>query len=307
MLLTSSKSSLPTLLFPILGVLVGALTLVVVGCTGDSSSSSVQMSNPDGLVVFLAASDIALGTARIPLNILMLDGTRLDHPADRLEVTYSPPDSDESRRVSDLKWRAWPVRSGGYTATMTFDSVGLWKIKVRSIDDGLLPGWGSVLVKSATDAPDIGDPAPLTATKTTPPDGNLRSITSAPVPDESLYSISFDDAVASGLPTVISFSTPAYCQSGTCGPQTEVLSQLDDTYGDRANFIHVEIFDNPEEMLATGDPSLGVESPVIEAWGFRTEPWTFIVDGRGIVISRFEAFVTAGEIEENLLPLLEGA
>jgi hypothetical protein len=190
---------------------------------------------------------------------------------------------------------------------MTFDSVGLWKIKVRSIDDGLLPGWGSVLVKSATDAPDIGDPAPLTATKTTPPDGNLRSITSAPVPDESLYSISFDDAVASGLPTVISFSTPAYCQSGTCGPQTEVLSQLDDTYGDRANFIHVEIFDNPEEMLATGDPSLGVESPVIEAWGFRTEPWTFIVDGRGIVISRFEAFVTAGEIEENLLPLLEGA
>lgn len=150
-------------------------------------------------------------------------------------------------------------------------------------------------------------PEKQSATKSTPDDGNLRSITSAPEPDPDLYAISFDDAVGTGLPTVISFSTPAYCQSGTCGPQTEVLSQLDDTYEGRVNFIHVEIFDNPMEMLAAGDPSLGVEAPVIHEWGFRTEPWTFVVDGSGIVVGRFEAFVTAAEIEEYLVPLLRGA
>jgi hypothetical protein len=135
----------------------------------------------------------------------------------------------------------------------------------------------------------------------------LKSITSAPDPDPDLYAISFDDAVATGLPTVISFSTPAYCQSGTCGPQTEVLSALDDKYKGQASFIHVEIFDNPEVMLAAGDPSLGVESSIIHEWEFHTEPWTFVVDGFGIVVGRFEAFVTLAEIEEYLVPVLTGA
>ena len=114
-----------------------------------------------------------------------------------------------------------------------------------------------------------------------------------------------DDAVATGKPTVITFSTPAYCQLATCGPQTEVLSVLDDAYKGQASFIHVEIFDNPEEMLATGDPSLGIEAPVIHEWEFHTEPWTFVVDGNGIVVGRFEAFASKPEIEEYLTPLLQ--
>jgi hypothetical protein len=292
------------------GLLLG---LFATGC----NASTDTVPQPDGLVVFAASSDVGLGTARIPLNIQKLDGTRFDDSASRLEVTYSPPepadsaqvsDPDKAVRVTDLTWREWPIRGGVYTATMAFDEVGFWRVVVRVVDDdGILPGSSGVLVKSGTDAPDIGEPAPLSTTKTAPSDGNLRSITSAPEPDSDLYAISFDDAVATGLPTVISFSTPAYCQSGTCGPQTEVLSQLDDAYKGRANFIHVEIFDNPEEMLAAGDPSLGVESPVIHEWRFRTEPWTFVVDGSGIVVGRFEAFTTAGEIEESLIRALEGA
>jgi hypothetical protein len=241
----------------------------------------------------------------------MIDGTRIDDAADQLIVTYTAPDSPDpqpARVVDDLTWRAWPVRSGAYTATMEFDQVGFWKISVSSKDDDdLMPAGSGVLVKSATDAPSIGDAAPLSKTKTFPADGTLKSITSAPDPDPDLYAISFDDAVATGLPTVISFSTPAYCQSGTCGPQTEVLSALDDKYKGQASFIHVEIFDNPEVMLAAGDPSLGVESSIIHEWEFHTEPWTFVVDGFGIVVGRFEAFVTLAEIEEYLVPVLTGA
>ena len=280
--------------------------MATLGCS--TTTEPAQDSEIKALVVFAAASDIGLGTSRIPLNIQMIDGTRFDDKADELEVTYTAPESDVANMVEDLTWREWPVRSGTYTATMKFDKVGFWKIKVRSkSDDSLMPAGSGILVKSSTEAPDIGDAAPLTATKTEPADGNLRSITSAPEPDSDLYAISFDDAVATGNPTVISFSTPAYCQSGTCGPQTEVLSQLDDEHKGLANFIHVEIFDNPEEMLASGAPSLGIESSVIHEWEFHTEPWTFVVDGNGIVVGRFEAFVTFEEIEEYLLPVLAGA
>ena len=281
----------------ILLILGSLLSVALTGCI--EKSESVQ------LVVFAAASDVALGTARIPLNIQVIGGARFDDRVEELEVTYTSPTSNETHVVDDLTWRAWPVRSGTYTSTMTFDEVGLWSIKVRvKADEGSIPGGSGILVKSATDAPNIGDPAPLTATKIEPADGNLRSITSAPDPDPDLYSISFDEAVASGNPTVITFSTPAYCQSATCGPQTEVLSALDDTYNGQASFIHVEIFDNPEEMLTAGDPSLGIESPIIHEWEFHTEPWTFVVDGDGIVVGRFESFATQNEIEEYLATIL---
>lgn len=313
-MLIRKHSSPPTLLLIPLGVLA-ILGLLAASCSSDSpSAGNGSSTETQALVVFVAASDVALGTVRVPLTIRMIDGERFDDAADRLEVTYRPPDlpdgskSQAARLVSDLTWREWPIQGGAYTATMLFDEVGFWEVTVRAIDDDkMLPAKSGILVKSGTDAPDIGDPAPLTATKTTPPDGDLRSITSAPTPDPNLYTISFDDAVATGLPTVISFSTPAYCQSGTCGPQTAVLAQLDSTYKGRANFIHVEIFDNPAEMLAAGDPSLGVEAPVIHEWGFRTEPWTFVVDGSGVVVGRFEAFTTISELEGTLAPLLSGA
>tara|TARA_B100000959_G_scaffold172572_1_gene180586 strand:- start:6278 stop:7174 length:897 start_codon:yes stop_codon:yes gene_type:complete len=284
---------------------IALLIAAAIGC--NSPSEPTLESEPDALVLFAASSDIGLGTARIPLNIQLIDGTRYDNRASELEVLYTPPDSEQALVADDLKWRAWPIRSGIYTTVMTFDRVGVWKIKVRSTtNENMIPAGGAILVKSATGAPNIGDPAPLSTTKTAPADGNFRSITSAPEPDPDLYAISFDDAVATGKPTVISFSTPAYCQSKTCGPQTQILSELDDKYSGRANFIHVEIFDNPEEMRASGDPSLGIEAAVIHKWEFSTEPWTFVVDGNGIVVGRFESFVTSEEIEEYLLPVLSG-
>ena len=268
-------------------------------------TSCTAKEEPDSLVVFAAASDVGLGKARVPLTIALIDGTRYDDQADSLVVTYTPPKSDESRLVEDLTWRPWPMRSGAYTATMNFDRVGFWTITVSSIEeDAMESANGAVLVKSDTDAPDIGDQAPRSVTKTVPSDGNLKTITSAPSPDPDLYSISFADAIETSKPTVIAFSTPAYCQTATCGPQTEVLSALDDKYSGQANFIHVEIFDNPAEMLESGDPSVGVESPVIHEWEFHTEPWTYIVDSDGIVVGRYEAFVTEEELEETLAPLL---
>ncbi len=268
-------------------------------------TSCTAKEEPDSLVVFAAASDVGLGKARVPLTIALIDGTRYDDQADSLVVTYTPPKSDESRLVEDLTWRPWPMRSGAYTATMNFDQVGFWTITVSSREeDAMKSANGAILVKSATDAPDIGDEAPRSVTKTVPSDGNLKSITSAPSPDPDLYSISFADAIETSKPTVIAFSTPAYCQTATCGPQTEVLSDLDDKYTGQANFIHVEIFDNPAEMLESGDPSVGVESPVIHEWEFHTEPWTYIVDSDGIVVGRYETFVTEEELEETLAPLL---
>ena len=82
----------------------------------------------------------------------------------------------------------------------------------------------------------------------------------------------------------------------------EELSELKDRYEGRANFIHVEIFDNPHEIQ--GDLSAAKTVPAAEEWGLPTEPWTFIVDQQGRVASKFEAFTTVAEIEEALAEVL---
>ena len=56
-------------------------------------------------------------------------------------------------------------------------------------------------------------------------------------------------------------------------------------------FIHEEIWDSG---------SLQKFSPTVEEWNLRSEPWIFVVDGKGIVRARFEGVTTRGELEAAL-------
>ena len=74
-------------------------------------------------------------------------------------------------------------------------------------------------------------------------------------------------------------------------------------YGDRANFIHVEVYDNPTEI--EGDLSNARLVQAMIDWGLPTEPWTFIMDAEGKVAAKFEAFVTKDELEQALTTVLQ--
>ena len=60
----------------------------------------------------------------------------------------------------------------------------------------------------------------------------------------------------------------------------------------------MEIFSNPREM--EGDLSKGVVATAVEEWGLPSEPWTFIVDDRGLVAAKFEGFTSYDELDEAL-------
>ncbi len=155
--------------------------------------------------------------------------------------------------------------------------------------------------------PPIGSSPPASETKTGLDVNQLSEITSDSSPDPRLYSITVDAAAASGKPTVLVFSSPAFCQTAVCGPQLDVLKALSQFYGEAANFIHVEIFDNPLEILGTGDLGIGVIAPVVELWGLPSEPWSFVIGRDGRIFSKFEGFTTRVELEESLKQALGGS
>ena len=67
------------------------------------------------------------------------------------------------------------------------------------------------------------------------------------------------------------------------------------TYGKRVVFIHQEIWQ-------AGSPQKF--SPTVEEWNLRTEPWIFVVDGQGMIRTKFEGLTTRRELEAAVRHML---
>lgn len=296
-------------------VVAAAIAMLLAACGGGpgaatppaTSAPSVgkQLPPRPELAVFAVGQDFAVGRNRLPIAVLLQDGASVNDRAADLEVSYALKSGVDSRRLGAVVWRAWPASRGVYVGFPEFDRAGIWEFRVTLNESGrMLRGAAAVNVKELPSAPAIGDAAPGVATKTASSPAELRQITSDSDPDPDLYRISLDQAVTSGRPVVATFSTPSFCATQTCGPQLDVISGLQDRYGDRAHFVHVEIWDNPREMLDSGNPAVGRLSPAVGAWKLESEPWTFLIGADGRIFARFEAFTTEAELEEAVKALL---
>ena len=95
------------------------------------------------------------------------------------------------------------------------------------------------------------------------------------------------------------FASPAFCTNAVCGPQLDVLQELKNAHADRANFVHVDFYDNPHEIQ--GDLDRARISPAVRDWKLPSIEWTFVIDSAGIVTARFEGFATYDEVEVELI------
>ena len=254
----------------------------------------------------LGSTDLSVGSNRLVLALLDSRSAPIRATAAELTLAFEQGDATIFRDSVVAVFRPWPAGLGGvFTAQIEFDRAGTWLAEISPLD-GEFAGEKARLVFEVTEqsaTPGLGTPAPASDTRTASDAETLEEITSDLDPDPDLYAISIADALRSGLPLVVSFATPAFCTSATCGPQVDVIKQLKDSYSDRANFIHVEIYANPKEMQ--GDPSTAEISPTVDEWGLPTEPYTFLIDAQGRVSAKFEAFASYPELEEALVPLLE--
>ena len=131
---------------------------------------------------------------------------------------------------------------------------------------------------------------------------DLKEITSDLQADPELYAITVRHGLEAGIPLVVSFSTPSYCRTATCGPQLEIIKILRTQYAKRVNFVHVELYENPNQLQ--GDLSNAVLANSVIEWGLPSEPWTFVMDSDGAISAKFEGFVTRAELDSELLRVL---
>ena len=86
--------------------------------------------------------------------------------------------------------------------------------------------------------------------------------------------------------------TPAHCSTGTCAPALGQLTNVAKTVGDRATFVHAEVY---------SDQAATVVAPAVKAFAMTFEPALFIVDVNSKIVDRLDAVFDAQEISEALM------
>jgi hypothetical protein len=230
-----------------------------------------------------------------PTNLITSDAVTLETKNLSLNSTAT-----HSRSVL---YYPWPYASrGAYSSYVSFDEPGYWQVDIYVGDrDQLIPSRLVIWVGADSLIPDIGDKAPMSLNKVLSANTNIESMTTAFNPDPDFYAMTVRSAIETGKPCVVVFASPAFCTSPTCGPQVETLSDLKKLYSGESNFIHIEIYDNPDGIQ--GDLDSAELSPTVLEWrldkipGWRNESLTFLVDGAGTIRNRFEGYVTLQELE----------
>lgn len=186
---------------------------------------------------------------------------------------------------------------GIYVAQLTLERPGPWglEIVVRRANGAVEAARLSVNALPQPRSPMPGTPAPRSRNLVAGDVGDLRQIDSSEPPDARLHQTVIADAIRDGRPQVIVFATPKYCTSRVCGPVLDVVRTLIPAYGRRVAFVHQEIW-QPGGMQTL--------TPTVEEWNLRSEPWTFVVDGDGIIRARFEGLTTRRELEAILRQML---
>ena len=105
------------------------------------------------------------------------------------------------------------------------------------------------------------------------------------------HAMTLTEALKLGVPVAYLVGTPAHCQTGTCSPALDGLIEVGSRIGDRAVFIHAEVY---------SDEAATVIAPAVKALELTFEPVLFIVDANGKIIERFDSVFDSSEIFDAL-------
>ena len=256
----------------------------------------------------LVTKNLQVGQQRVSL-LLNVDSGKEQAPNGEVSVRLDADSNVIEKKIAE--YHSWPYgMRGAYSTYMNFVQPGPWEMEILlDVGGDVQVGRLKLNVAEKLPVPSPGHRPPGSATPTLVDDKELALLTTDFSPDPELYQISIKEALEDDKPDVIVFASPGFCTSPTCGPQVDTLSMLHKMYPHEANFIHVEIYENPSEIQ--GDLGKLAFVDAVEDWGFNrlpgwiNESWTFVVDGDGIINQRFEGFVTLEELEQALGSVLK--
>jgi hypothetical protein len=275
------------------------VAVLVAGCGGSKSSSGTIGSilarpGPD-VAVTEGAGDFVPGVVRYPFMVIRNDARPVYRPSARIWVGTGR----EAKPFEQTTARLEPIGIPGLSGPAAGNVNRLYVAHVRIPHPGRfwlvaapvgarIQAVGVFDVRSESPTPAVGARAPRSDTPTLA-DAPARSLTTRRPPDLGLLRYSVAGSLAAHRPFVVTFATPKFCTSRTCGPVVDVVNAVRTRFASSGvRFIHVEVYTD-------NDPAKGYNR-WMRQWRLRSEPWTFLVGRDGRVKAKFEGSVSEAEL-----------
>jgi hypothetical protein len=281
--------------------------LIAAGCGGSSSDvkgepaadslEALWRAPGEDVAIVPGSEDFAPG--RVRLSFLVVDGRGkvITRPSARIWLSHAlqqAPFAETTARAETIGVTGSDPADASeiFVAHLDLPEPGKYWVLAEPVGGRKIQAIGNVLVHEKTRAPAVGDRAIASRTPTLrSAGGDLKALTTQSPPDREMLRYSIAESLAAHIPFVVTFATPAFCTSRTCGPVVDVVDAVRKRYEQRGiRFIHVEIFrDN--------DPTKG-PNRWYEEWHLPSEPFTFVVGADGRIKDRFEGTVSVRELSE---------
>jgi hypothetical protein len=275
---------------------VGSAWLLA-ACGGDDGTTQPADDGDYALLTqFPPTITAATVPARLPIGIAEpLDGTVVRDTPATVPLTIL---DDADAVVAEL---TVPLRSDGvplpyYEVRHTFAAPGTYFLRF-DLGERSASGAISVVAPGDVTIPKPGDQMPPLDTPTVADGRGVEPICTRE-PACPLHDVTLAEALTEGRPVAFLVGTPAYCQTGVCGPILDNLLAEHERMGDRIRFLHAEVYT---------EPYTGQDTPITEAVAAYTqiyEPAIFLADATGLVVDRIDVTVDRTELVESLERLL---
>jgi len=246
------------------------------------------------------ASDFSIGVVRLPFVVLTSRARPVYRPEARVWVARSlakRPFEEARARLEPIgiEGRSEPAFGGVtriFVAHLRLSRPGHYWVLAEPIGGKPIQGVTILNVKARSSSPAVGSRAFPSQTPTiASARGRLRTLTTRVPPDTALLRYSVAASLAAHKPFVLTFATPAFCTSRTCGPVVDVVDSVRRRFAASGiRFIHVEVYRNNK-------PALGYNR-WMRQWHLLTEPWTFVVGRDGRIKAKFEGSISVAELSE---------
>jgi hypothetical protein len=256
------------------------------------------------LVVSPAGQVVDVGVNRLAFGVFTLGGEQVDDADIALYFAHGPEGPAQGpfpAKVESLKtpaaFRAKTTSEDPGAATSVYvvprlqvERPGELAMLAVIRRDGELEATRppSLVVGKFEDIPDVGEMAPRIHTPTADEVADIAEIDTR-IPPDSMHDVDYADVLGE-KPILLVFATPQLCQSRVCGPTVDIQEEVKSRIGDRAAFIHMEVFNDNEV-------SKGVRNQ-LRAFHLETEPWAFVIDRKGHIAARFEGAFGAEELTQ---------
>ena len=285
------------------------IVIFIIGLLTGCGEATPTVTPAPAIQAVLAGSTLSTGLTRLPVG-LVVDGTPINDPEAEVLFRFyyldNPNGASEPVGETQASYYGQGLPAGVYVAYPEFSQAGTWAVDVVTRLPGMEQPSTSRLRLNVVEqelVPALGSPAIRVETPTGSDASELEKITSDGRPNPSLYAISLDQALTNERPTAVLFATPGFCRTATCGPGIQVLSELQATYGEQMDFIHIEVYAYPFSASFQANPPRF--SAAMQAWNLPTEPWLFLIDGAATIRARYEGGITRDEIEPVVQLLID--